>query len=285
MIIMIPHEKRFVRGILSVLLSVLLFLLTCVFIIMILLRSVNVAESIRNTDLNELLDETEIAHYIISQIYSLPFNNAWIELEYVVDFLQTEAVSNEIDNIVAGYINALNNNDLDYHLTENTVLGIVRNLEPEFRYLLNHYMTEEDNIFLTRTLDDIFDFNTMTVSGISYDVGVNVIVPRLLFSPYMIWVVGVLIVLTMCYIFLHNKGMIEKAFLQNGIPVTLSGLIYLTPGGLFGSFPDQMSGRLRTLSLMSASITHLLIRFGVILTTIGVAFTLVYLVIRYNKEK
>ena len=282
---MIPHEKRFVRGILSVLLSVLLFLLTCVFIIMILLRSVNVAESIRNTDLNELLDETEIAHYIISQIYSLPFNNAWIELEYVVDFLQTEAVSNEIDNIVAGYINALNNNDLDYHLTENTVLGIVRNLEPEFRYLLNHYMTEEDNIILTRTLDDIFDFNGMTVSGISYDAGFNVIVPRLLFSPYMIWVVGVLIVLTMCYIFLHNTRMIEKAFLQNGIPITLSGLMYLTPGVLFGIFPDQMSGRLRTLSLMSASVTHLLIRCGIILTTIGVAFILVYLVMRYNKEK
>jgi len=267
---MIPQEKRFVRGILSASLSIFLFLLSFFFTALLLIRIVNVTMVIKNTDIYGVLEDTEIAHYMVSQLNSLPFNNTWINLYDVENFIKTDAVSNEIENIYKIYVKALNSNNLEYHLTENTVLGIVTNLEPELTYLFSHNMTEADNIVLTRTLDDILDFKGLTVSGIIYDVGVNAIVPRLMFSPYTLWGLGILIALLLCLTILHNTGKLEKTLMHSGIPIALSGVLYLLPGIILGSSPEMPGGRLLTLSKLTAGVIHLFIWSGIVLSAIGV---------------
>jgi hypothetical protein len=280
---MIPHEKRLVRGILSALLSTFLFITACIFTALILLRVGNVATIIRNTDITGVLEDTELAYYIVNQLNSLPFNNTWIELYDVGNFIKTEAVSEEIGAIFRTYVRALDRNNLEYHLTTDAVLDIVTNLEPEFSYLFSHYMTEADNITLTRTLDDILDFRGLAVSGIIYDVSAGKIVPRLLLSPYMLWGLGILLALTLCFIFLHNSGMIKKAFKHSGIPIALSGFSYLVTGIIFVLFAEMLSGRLLTLSNLISGAMHLPIRSGLVLSATGVILIVVGIFIKQRK--
>jgi len=239
---------------------------------------------IRDIDIAEALEDTELAYYVINQLNALPFNDTEVDLSELQEFLKTEAVSNEIGNVFRLYTRALGTNDLEFHLTTDNIIDIVQNLEPEFNDLFNHRMTEADNIILARTLDDVLDFEGLTVSGIMYDVGIDTIVPRLLFSPYVMFGVIILIMLTLCSIFLLNLKTIPNAFLQSGITVTLSGFVYLITGVIFSTYPDLLSGPLHTLSGLVGGMMHLVIRTGIVLLAVGVISIVVWLFIR-NRNK
>jgi len=264
--------KRFANGILSVILCTVLFIFTCLFAAVLLLRTDFLPLIIREADIIEVLEDTEISYYILSQLNSLPFVETEVDLYDLQEFIKTEAVSNEIGNVFSEFTRALGTNDLEFHLTNNDVLRIVQNLEPEFHDLLDHRMTEADNIVLTRTLDDVLDFETMTVSGIMYDAGIDIVVPRLLFSPLLLWGVGILILVTICTIFLLNSKSIPKALALSGIPIMISGFLYLITGVVFSTFPDLLSGTLHTLSRLTGPMMHLVIRCGIILLAIGATF-------------
>ena len=275
--------KSFAGRVISVILSLLMFIFITAFTALFMMRAGNAAMIIRSTDISEILADTEIAYYMVSQLNSLPFHDADITLYDIEAFVQRESVSNEIGGIVSDYARALNNNDLEYHLTSDGVLVIIHNLEPELHDLFDHSMTEADNVLLARTLDDILDFEGLTVGGILYDVGIDTMVPRLLLSPYLLWGAGILVLLTLCAFILLNLKAIPDAFLQSGIPITASGFLFLMTGVIFGTFPGLLSGRLFTLSRYTGGVMHLVIRYGFVLVAIGVAFIAVYLIQKRNK--
>jgi len=279
-----PAGKRFFDRVISILLSIMMLIFTCIFTALLLMRAGNAAMIIRNTDIEEILSDTEIAYYLVSQLNSLPFHETEIDLSDIEHFIRTDAVSNEIGNVATDFARALNNNDLGYHLTTENMLVIVQNLEPELNDLFGHQMTEEDNILLARTLDDILDLEGLTVGGIIYDVGLDTNVPRLLLSPYLLFGAGLLILITLCVIFLLNLGKTSKAFLISGTPIILSGFLYLLTGVIFSTFPDLLSGRLHTLSRYTVGVMHLVIRYGIGLTAIGATFIVIYLVTR-NRQR
>jgi len=277
--------KSFIGVILSALLCIMMFIFTCVFTALLLLRAGNIATIIRNTDISEIIGETDIAYYLVHQLNSLPFNDAQISLSDVEGFIKTDAVSEEIGNIFSDFASALNNGDFEYHLTTDNVLGIVKNLEPELQDLFDHRMTETDNIILARTLDDILDFQGLTVGGIIYDFGIDTFVPRLLLSPYLLWGTGILIVLTLCFIILLNIRKIHNAFLQSGIPVALSGFAYLITGLVLDAYSGMSGGTLQNLSRLVAGVIPLVIRYGTVLTVTGAASIAVYLILRARKQR
>jgi len=270
--------------ILSIILSVLFFVITCVFTALLLLRANNAVIILRNTDITDLLEDTEIAYYLVSQLNSLPFNDTEIELSDIEDFIKTDAVSDEIGNVLAVYMRALDRGDLEFHLTTEDVLDIVQNLEPEFSDMFDHRMTEADKMILTRTLDDILDFDGLTVAGIIYDAGLSTIVPRLLLSSYVLWGTGILLLMILSLIFLLNYTTIHKAFLLSGIPIALTGILYLAAGLMFDTFTGQTSGRLSALSKLAVGVVHLLIRHGTVLLAIGAAFIVICLVVRQSRR-
>jgi len=272
--------KRFTRSMLSVILCIILFIFTCILTVLLMLRAGNIALIIRNTDITEILSDTEIAYYLVNQLNSLPFHDSEINLYDLEEFIRSDSVSNEIGTVAGSYIRALNNNDLNYHLSSGDVLNIVKNLEPELNDMFGHQMTEADNILLARTLDDILDFEGLTVGGIIYDAGIDTSVPRLLLSPYLLFGTGLIVLITMCLIFLQNSKKIPTAFMQSGTPITLSGLLYLITGVIFSSYPALLSGRLQTLSRYTIGAMHLIIRYGITLTAIGTTFIVIYLVMK-----
>ena len=276
--------KRFVDGVLSTILCIVLFILTCFFSALLLLRADFLPLIIRDIDITEVLEDTEIAYYIVNQINSLPFIETEVDLYDIQEFIQTDAVSDELGNVFSEFARALGTNDLDFHLTNNDVLRIVQNLEPEIYDLFDHQMTETDYMILTRTLDDIIDFEGMTVSGIIYDAGIDIVVPRLLYSPFLLWGVGILLLVTMCIIFLVNSKSIPKAFLLIGIPIMISGFIYLITGVIFSTYPDMLSGTMHTLSRLTGAMMHFVIRCGIVLTAIGATSIVAYLVCRLRNN-
>jgi len=235
---------------------------------------------IRDIDITEVLEDTEIAYYVLHQFNSLPFNETEIDLHDLQEFIQTEAVSEELGNVFNEYARALGANDLDFHITNDDVLRIVQNLEPEIYEMFDHQMTETDYVILTRTLDDILDFEGLTVGGLMYDVGIDTNVPRLLFSPYLLWGTAILILLTLSFIVLLNMKTIPNAFLLSGIPIALSGFLYLITGVIFSTYPDLLSGTLHTLSRLVGGMMHLVIRCGAVTAAIGVTSIVIYLIIR-----
>jgi len=271
--------KRFTYGAVSLILCLVLFILTCVFSALLLLRSDFLPLIIRDFDITEVLEDTEIAYYVVNQINSLPFIETEVDLYDIQEFIQTEAVSDELGNVFSEFTRALGTNDLEFHLSNNDVLRIVQNLEPEIYDLFDHRMTETDYMILTRTLDDILDFEGMTVSGLMYDVGIDIVVPRLLFSPFLLWGVAILIMITICIIFLVNSKSIPKAFLLIGIPIMISGFLYLIVGVIFSTYPDMLSGTLHTLSRLTGAMMHLVIRCGIVMTAIGATSIIVSLIL------
>jgi len=255
-----------------------------VFTALLLLRADNAATIIRNTDISEIIADTEIAYYLVNQLNNLSFHETDIDLQDIESFLHNEAVSNEIGGVLSDYARALNNNDMGFHLTTGDILVIVENLEPELSDLFDHHMTEEDNILLARTLDDILDFEGLTVGGIIYDVGIDTTVPRLLLSPYLLWGTGILVFITLSFIVIHNLNSIPSAFMQSGIPITISDFLYLITCVIFSDFPGLLSGRLHTLSRYVVGAMHLVIRYGIVITAVGVTFIVIYLIMRNRQQ-
>jgi len=276
--------KRVPGSVVSVLLSVLMFILVCFFIIMMLTSVSNALLILNNAEITELLENTEFAYYFVTQLNSLPFNDYTIVLSDIEDFLKLETVSDEIGRVLNNYVSAINRNDLDYHLTTRNMLGIIQNLEMEVNRMFGLYMTTEEQILLARTLDDVLDFRGMTVSGILYDVGIGIMVPRLLLSPYSPWIAITLMALTMSLILLIKIKTIPDAFLLSGIPIALSGFLFLLTGLIFGPFQEILTGSLRTLSRLIGIIMDQVIRYGIIFTAIGAALIVAYLVFKKKNK-
>jgi len=255
---------------LSIVLGVLMFILTCVFIILLVLRVGNVANVIRNTEINEILYETELSHYILFQINSLPFNDTWIELPDVEDFIRSDAVSDEIGNIAGAYANAIIEGNLDYYLTTEDILSIVQNLEPELRHLFDHQMTEADYEYLAVILDDIVDFEGLSVGGIIEDTGIDLSLLRLAVSPVLLWGAGILCAITVLFTFLLHWRRIPDALLFTGVPIMLSGLVCFTAGAIFAFYPYLLGDTLAGLLRYAGGLTPLIIRHGIAFAVAGV---------------
>jgi len=267
-----PHRANVF---LSIILSALMFILTCVFIVLLVLRVGNVANVIRNTEITEILYETEISYYILNQLNTLPFNDSWIELSDVENFIRSDAVSNEIGNVAEAYVNAIIEGNLDYYPTSGDIVLIVQNLEPELHQLFDHQMTDADYEHLAVILDDIIDFEGISVGYIVEDVGIDMKLLRLAVSPVLLWGAGILCAITILFTFLLQWRRIPDAFLFTGVPIMLSGLLCYAAGAILAFYPYLLGDTVFRLSRFAGGLTPLIIRHGVAFAVAGVLIIVV----------
>ena len=275
--------KRRVSILITILLSILLFLFTCAFIVLLVLRAGNSARILRNIDITGLFDETDLAYYIEYQLHGLPFNNNEIWFYKVEYLLMSEAATDEIGGVIERYSRALARGDLDYYLTDDDILGILHNLEPELNILFEHQMTEADYEHFVSTLDDILDFRGLTVDGIFVDLedfGINTTIPRLLLSSFLLWVAGILFTAALFVIFMYNRKRIAYAFLIAGIPVILSGLIYLTIGVIFSYYMELLSDALYSLTRFTDGLAYLFMWHGIVFAVLGLLSVVAYIILK-----
>jgi len=261
---------------LSGIFCILMFLLTCIFIGLLMIRAGNTAVIIRHTDFAEIIDETEISYYIVNTLNNLPFNEMEIDIFTVEEFIKSDAVSDEIGNVAQRYANALTRGDLDFHLSSDDVFNIVMNLEPEFSELFDHQMTTEDSDRLARTINDIVGFEGFRVGDILEDVGIGNTIPFLFISPYLLIFVGILCFVVVLTLFWLNKNKPANAFPLAGIPVLITGLILLAGWLVLNYYPHLLGETLMRFTRITGGVAYLLMLHGIVTASVGLIFSLLY---------
>lgn len=270
-----PHPYKKPNAFLSFLLCLLATVSIFAFAILLVIRSANIGSVVRHVDVPGVLGEIEVSYYLINQINGLNFHDTWVDYHDVGDFITSDAVADEIGNILTGYATAFVAGNLDHHLTSDDIVNIARNLEPELYELFDHRLTEENLEHLARTLDDVVDLSSFTVADIIDEVDFNLTVPLLLLSSQLLWGAGILSALLLLVIFLLRKRKMSDAFLAIGIPVLLAGLLSFAIGLFLNSFPESLSATLHTITGFFAEHIMLAMRYGLTITAVGAVISLV----------
>jgi len=230
---------------LSVLLCLFATISICAFIVLLVLRTVNILPGvIQNTDFLGMLeqsDEGEHSYYITDQINGLPFSNTEVTLQDIDDLIKTDAVSGEISVIADGYVRALGRGDLDHHVTADDIVAAARNIKPELNEFFDHEMTEEDFEHMAHALDDIMDFNSLTLGGLMEDFEIDreeLNLPFFIMSPIPLMIAGLVSAIFMFLIFLVRSGNIANASLAVGVPIALAGLFTYAGAMYFNASPE-----------------------------------------------
>jgi len=231
-----PRANGFLTFLLSLFTIIFLFL----FIIFFVMRSANAASIIRNTDLTWVLEETGISYDvidIIEQVNELSYIETEIDIAAVEDFLQSNAVSEELGSIIDGYARAFVAGDMDHSITTRDIVDITRNLEPEINELFDRSLTEADFQHIEMILDETIDFSEFTVSSIIEEFYIDMTIPHLLISNTLLWIVGIISAFFLLLLVLHHRRSTPDIFLFTGIPIIIAGLLVFAMGLLVRSSP------------------------------------------------
>jgi len=279
------QEDRYSRlgAVFSVLLCVLAVILMCSFIILMVIRSIGVGHIIRNINIVEIIEETTIGlhpDYIVDQINELHFSGVEVSLYDIEEFIKREAVTNELDKVVNAYAMAFMLGNLDYHISMDEILDIARRLEPELYDFFGYSLAEEDLGFLVETLDDMIEFDTLSIDSIMGDFDVDLTVPLVLISPILIWAVGIVTAATLLFIFLRKRKEPVNAYFAVGIPITLSGSITSMTGLVVGTNPTMLGNTsLQFVRLVERPI-HLATLYGLTFFAAGVTMLVVTYIVK-----
>ncbi|MCL2819294.1 MAG: hypothetical protein FWD38_00460 [Oscillospiraceae bacterium] len=226
-----PYKKP--NGFLSFILYLITTFFILVFIFLLVLHTAGVGNVIRNTDILYYLEDFAVDghnYYIVDQINNLPFSNNEVTLTEIEDFIKTESVTESINSIVEGYAQAFAMGNLEHHVTAAEVAGIAHDLSDEISEFFGHEMTDDDIDYLAERLDDLMDFNSMTIDGLMEDFDMDMSVPLMLLSPALRWLVGTLCIFLLIAIFAIRLNSLPHAFCAVGIPITIAGLISFAVG-------------------------------------------------------
>ena len=269
------QEDRYSRlnAVLSVLLCVFAVILTCCFIVLMVIRSMGVGHIIRHINVIGAIEETSVGfqpNSIVDQINAFSLSDFEVSLYDIEEFIKLEAVTDELDNVIDAYALAFTMGNLDYHISTDEVIAIARRLEPELYDFFGYRLAEEDLEFLVLTLDDMIDFTALSIDGIMEDYDVDLTVPLVLISPALIWVVGIVITGLLAFIFIRKRKDPISASFAVGIPVTISGSLVFLTGLVVGSNPTMLGDTSLVFVRMVEHPIYLATRYGLFFTAAGV---------------
>jgi len=256
------------------------------FIMLIVFHSLSVTPIVQ-----DVLDDLYIAYlledfdyhneyYIWHQVNGLPFNETHVTYDDIEAFIRSDAVSGEIGGVLDGYIRALAAGDLSHHITTGDIIDISKNVRPELNELFGHQMTDEDIEQFAVILDDIVDFNTMSVDGMMDELNIELPVPLFLISTNMLLIAGAINVLLLAaIIFLYRKDL-PGGFIAACIPVTLSGSIVFICALWLDAFSQSLSQTLHRYAIHLGSPAVHMKQYGFIFAGAGILIIVISAVIK-----
>jgi len=230
---------------------------------------------IRDIDIAMVLENFDDTHYLINQINDLPFHDTIIYYSDVDLFVKTDAVAAEIGDVFERYARALAAGDLDYHITSIDVVNHSRNVEAELHSLFGLEMTKDDIEYLADTLDDILDFNSLSIGGLAEDFDVDITLPAFIMSAALLLITGLVCIILFTAVILLRKQNLPIAFLTAGILVTLSGLITFFTGLWLDSSLESLSYSVNRLIIHLDGPANLISQYGFIFSAVGILITVI----------
>jgi len=278
-------KNKKITKVYSVALSIVLFIFTCIFIMLFMLRTGNAAFIIRNTDMTNIIaviDETEYSYYILGTLEGYPLAQNDFSLHDVGIFVRSDAAAAEIGKVVQKFTGAFIRGDLDYYLSTREIFEHLQNVEPHLSEFLGHEMTREDHIHLARMIDDIMDFSSLTVEDIIYDYDINTTFPFLWFSRILLIGAGLLCIGAMFALYWFNREQIASILLLTGIPITITGLAYIALWIAMAYHPGLFGYTIHRTIQLAGGLEPLVMLHGIVVTIIGVLLTTAYIINRFT---
>jgi len=276
---------------LSVFLGVLTTIFLLIFIILSVLHSTSVTPIVK-----DVIDDTYIAYhletfdyhneyYIWYQINGLYFNETHVTYDDLEVFIKSDAVSEEIGNMLDGYVRALAAGDFDHHITTGDVIIALENIKPELNDLFDHQMTDENIESLAGVLNDILDFDTMSISGMMDELDIELPVPHFLISTNLLVAAGIIsLIMLGLIIFLYRKDL-PGGFLYAGIPIASAGLIAFISAVWLNAFSESLSQTVHRLAIHIEGPASKMNQYGLIFTAAGVLIIVIsFLLKRISRQ-
>jgi len=274
---------------LSALLCFSTVLFICFFIFLSVLHNTSfnpiVHDVVHDIDITGFLETNDDGNYLWYFINGLTFHDAYISYADVEYFIKSDAVTNEIGNVVNDYVNALAAGNLDYHITAGDIVNISRNIQPELQTLFDHEMTEEQYVYVAGAIDDLLDLSSLSISGLAEDFDIDITIPSFLMSSVLLWVVGIISAGFLITIFFLKRRNICNAIFSAGVPVALSGLIAFIIGFFLGTSIESLSNTIHRLLIHLDAPAHLILQYGIAFAAAGLLIIAVSFVLKFVLKK
>jgi len=255
--------------------------------VLMVLRSAGVSNVIRNTDILHYLEDASVGehtYYIVDQVNTMHFSNTEVTLHDIEEFIKKDTVSNGISGILEDYALAFTLGNLDHHVTTDDVVNVARDLDEELSEFFGHDMTEEDFEYLAERLDDILDFDSLTIDGLMEDFDVDMSMPLMLLSPALRWLVGILSVLLLFTIFYIRRKNLPAASLAVGVPVVLSGAIAYAAGMVVNHLTHTPDSTFQRFERFLEEPLALIMQYGSVLAIVGGSIVLIsFILVKTSK--
>lgn len=274
-----------VRIVISVLLGMLLFVCVCVFIVLILLRSVNITDIVQSIDVTTILEETGIYEEIIDEVNEILQEKLDISVQDIEDFVKRDSISGEIEDFIGGYMQAITEGNMGYYVSADDIIDIARRVAPDVSEQFNYELTEQDFEAITKILEEDIELARLSIGSIMDEVNVDVSTVFIVFSIYLPLAVCTLCVILLFNIFMLHRKTIANAFLTASIPIALSGFVFVIAGLLIGQFLVFLSAALRNIIKFAGGFAQPILISGVVCLAAGILLLAAFIVIKVRAEK
>ena len=264
---------------LSIILGILLFAFTLAIAALIILRPSKIPEIVAGADVTWVLEETDIGEVVVEGLNQSDIIKKHIDLDVIKDFLNRENVSAEFGAIAEKYAQAIADGDFDYYLNSTDIVSSIKAIAPEIYEEFGALLTDDDLDLIAESIDEYVDLTEFSVMQVMEQSSVDVAVPHAIFSTYPLIIVCLLCALVVFNIVLLHRRKAGNALLATGIPVSVSGLVYLA----VGMFTGPLTGLIANNTVygafrLAAGMTTIMLILGFGLLILGIAAIILFTV-------
>ena len=259
--------------IVSVLLAVFLFLFSAVFSAFTVARPQNFSKAVAKADMSWLLDEFDIDKQIADTLAEPRFENLGIspglvDAYSVNSFLRRRGVRDGLGIIIEPYIMAIAEGNLDHQISARDIENFLRAVSDDIYDEFNYRLTSENYALVRETLgrDELKEFRAGKILS---EAQVDASVPQTFFSVYPLIIFGILCAMCVAFIVTINRRKITSALLYIGIPLCLSGLLYVFAGLMLGSLSGIFSGGAYKAVRLISGLTGAVLVTGLVVLGVG----------------
>ena len=237
------------KVILSALLGIAILICVIALSVLVVVRPEKIGGALAKTDVSGVIDAMGLSDEIANNVDFGQFGVRRVDADSINSFLKRRNVRLEASKVLDGYIAAIMEGDFDYYLSSRDVVNFVKAISADIY----------DEFDITLTNDDYDEIaNSLTRERLrEYSAGkllaqtdVDFAAPYVLLSAYPLIIAVIICALLIADIFILLREKFELAFVFVGVPVAISGLIFIIAGLLMGPF----TGTLGSGSLYGAAI-------------------------------
>jgi len=210
----------------SVLCGILLFLFSFLLCVILTLRPSGLPTAVVDADLSSVLEDSGYADVIAYNINNSKILPEEIDADDLVEFLENDKVKAAAEPVLKSYIDAMQSGNLDYHITADEIIELIKTVEPTFRKEFDtEKLTKDDYAEIEAVISDA-RLEEFTVAGLMYESGVSPVLPYAFFSLFPLLIIGILVLMMLFDLLIIRRRYLRTNFMAAGIPLAVSGLIF-----------------------------------------------------------